>query len=90
MVEKHAEAVDIAADGGCLPGQELGRQVERRAGETSGGIVAQLASRAEVHQDEAPIVSQHHVMGFDVAMQKAASCTAAIAPQSLMPISTAS
>ena len=22
------------------------------------------------NQDEAPIVSQHHVMGFDVAMQK--------------------
>ncbi len=70
MVEKHSETVDIAADGGCLPRQELGRQVERRAGETSGGVVAQLASRAEVHQHEAPIVSQHHVLGFDVAMQK--------------------
>ena len=70
MVEKHSEAVDIAADGGFLPRQELGRQVERRAGETSGGIVAQLASRAEVHQDDASIVSQHHVVGLDVAMQK--------------------
>ena len=70
VVEQHTEAVDVAPDRRFLASQQLGCEVERRAGETSGGVVAQLASRAEVHQHDAAIVRQHHVMALDVAMQQ--------------------
>ncbi len=71
MVEKDAETVDIALDSGLPPAQNLRRQVERRSGEIGSRIVRELASRAKVHQHDAPVLGSHHVVRLDVPMQQA-------------------
>ena len=68
MIEKHAETVDIALDGGLAAGENLRRQIKRRSGEIRHGVVRELASRAKVHQHGPTVFGQHHVLGFDVTM----------------------
>ena len=71
VVEKHAETVDVALDGGFAAGKNLRRQIKGRSGQIGGGVVRELASRAKVHQHGPAVFSQHHVLGLDVTMQQA-------------------
>ncbi len=73
VIEEHAQAVDVAPDGGLGAAEDLGRQIERRPRElirTRSDLIAR-APRAKVHEDEPPALFAHDVLRLDVAMHEA-------------------
>ena len=72
--QQDADAVDVGLRRRRAAREQLGRHVERRAGEIRDrGLVGQLADAAgaEVHQHHAAAAIAHHVLRLDVAMQQA-------------------
>ena len=75
-VEQDSEAVDVGRARGRPPVEELGREIERRAGEcrsTSRSAGRELRARAEVHQDRPAAFLAHDVLRLDVAVDEAAA-----------------
>jgi hypothetical protein len=78
LEENHAQAVDVAARplcrdlAACLFGGHVrrGADDEARLGEVGGGG-ADLPREAEIHDDRFPALVDHHVRGFQVAMNHA-------------------
>ncbi len=71
--QQDADAVDVGVDRGLPAGEELRREVQRRARQAScrGGARALLhLSGAEVHQDETAALLAHDVLRLDVAVDE--------------------
>ncbi len=69
--QQHTDRVDVAGRRGAFPGQQLGRQVERRALQRRRVGVVDAVRPAEVHQHDAPADFAHHVGRLDVAVDQA-------------------
>ena len=70
--QQDPNAVDVGLDRGLhRSGQHLGREVQGRTGQDRLGPVPLFAPGAEVHQRHPALSSHHHVLRFDVAVQKA-------------------
>ena len=71
-IEQHAQAVDVALNGRIAAAKQLRCKVKGRTRERGqGGRCAhELTTGAEVHQDRASVDGKHHVLSFDVTVQK--------------------
>ena len=70
--QQHPQSVDVRLHRRRRPGDHFRRQVERCARAPTGALhVRGRVSGAEVHQHVAAPGFPHHVLGFDVAMEKA-------------------
>ena len=69
--EQNAQAVDVALGRRPLPAKHFWCQVQWCSGQIGRRAVVKLSSGPEVHQDNASVVGEHHVLRLDVAMQQA-------------------
>ena len=72
-IEQHAEAVDVGCRRAARAREDLGREVNGRAGEIASGrgrFDAQLTAGSEIHQHGAAAVCPHHVVCLDVPVQE--------------------
>ena len=70
VIKQNTDAVHVAPDRGLGSGEQLRREIERRAGQSRGRGVAKLQASPKVHEDDSAILSEHHVLRFDVAMEQ--------------------
>jgi hypothetical protein len=70
MEQEHAQAVDVAPGRRRLPGQHLGRDIQRCACQIRRRAVVALTARSEIHQHHAAVLGDHHVVGFDIAVDQ--------------------
>ena len=70
MIQQDTKTVNVTLNGGWLPVQNLGCQVEGRAGEIRRCIVVKLSASTEVHQHDATVFSSHDVVRLDVPMEQ--------------------
>ena len=71
LVEREAQRVDVALDRCAFASELLRRHVLQRAGELVGRL-ARSCGNAEVGDADVPVAVDHHVGGFEIAMQHAA------------------
>ena len=73
VIQEHAEAVDVAGDGGGLTVENFGRQIQRGPNQPwfRQQVLRPDLAGAEIHQDHAAIGFAHDVVRFDVAMEEA-------------------
>ena len=70
VIEQYTDAVHVAPDRGLGSGEQLRCEIERCAGQSRGRRVAELEASPKVHEDDSAILSEHHVLRFDVAMEQ--------------------
>ena len=73
VIQEHAEAIDVAGDGGGLTVENFGRQIERSPDQPRfrQQVIRPDLAGAEIHQDDAAAGFAHDVVRFDIAMEEA-------------------
>jgi hypothetical protein len=88
VIQQHAEAVDVAGDGGRLAIENFGRQIQRCPDQPwfRRQVLRPDLAGAEIHQDHAASGFAHDVVRLDVAMEEAGFVPARAAqPMSAAP-----
>ena len=71
VIEQYADAVDVRPHACRVALEHFRGEVKRRAGQVAGATIGGLPSGAKVHQYDAVVLREHHVLGLDVSMKQA-------------------